>query len=403
MGTSSRPRPGNSFRLALSYSVTPTGTAVRKNIHPAWQTVAGSILLIGSDDKRDATPKRYREVSVTGKPRALGRQIGEEAREEVRGFCEVAIERVNQTVRISRQRATQIAQQSLVFAEDYRPDLVDELRGTAEAAGVDLNDLMLLQVRNQLTSEPDAGCTSLSVRTIAGSTLVAQTWDADPELDRFTIVLTRRPEGRSATMTCTQAGLISYMGFSETGIGACVNSLPAPSRPIGVPHYFTLRELYEATSLKQAVHAVERAHRAIPANIMLATSDGPADLEVTIDAVHVLRPDGQAWLGHTNHCVHTELCNINEQFPELIQSHARKRRLEQLITSGVCDIEHVKRILCDHQDYPRSICRHPNDDSGHGFWCTVFALVIEPTERRMHVSRGTPCCHEFEVYQMSSS
>ncbi|MEZ6132871.1 MAG: C45 family peptidase [Planctomycetaceae bacterium] len=353
-----------------------------------------------SDDRVNAGPSRYREISVAGSPRTLGRQIGEAAREEVRGFCDVAMDRVNQTIRISRARAMEIAQQSLTFAEDYRPDLVDELRGTAEAAGVDLNDLMLLQVRNQLTAEPDAGCTSLSVRTADGSSLVAQTWDADPVLDRFTIILTRQPEGRPATMTCTQAGLISYMGFSETGFGACVNSLPAPSRPVGVPHYFTLRELYEATSLDQAVHAIERAHRAIPANIMLATPDGPADLEVTIDSVHVLRPDGKTWLGHTNHCVHAELCHINEQFPELIQSHSRKRRLDQLMMATNCDIEYVKQILRDHQDYPRSICRHSNEDQGHGFWRTVFALVIEPNERRMHVSRGTPCCHKFETYDM---
>ena len=259
---------------------------------------------------------------------------------------------------------------------------------------------MLLQVRNQLTSEPDAGCTSLSVCTTEGRALVAQTWDADPVLDQFTIVLTRRPEGRPATMTCTQAGLISYMGFSETGIGACVNSLPAQSRPVGVPHYFTLRELYEATSLNQAVQAVNRAYRAIPANIMLATPDGPADLEVTVDAVHVLQPVEQTWLGHTNHCLHEELCHINQQFPELIQSHSRKRRLDQLMMAADCNIEYVKQILRDHQNYPRSICRHPNEDQSHGFWCTVFALVIEPNELRMHIARGTPCSHEFETYEM---
>jgi isopenicillin-N N-acyltransferase-like protein len=201
-------------------------------------------------------------------------------------------------------------------------------------------------------------------------------------------------------MSCTQAGLISYMGLSETGMGACVNTLPAPSRGVGVPHYFTLRELFEADSLDRAVASVRRAHRAIPANIMLATPDGPADLEVTMDGVHVLRPDGRGWVTHTNHCVHADLLPINETFPELIQSHARKRRIDQLVRSSSGQVEELKSILSDHDSYPTSICRHANDDPVTGFWETVFALIIEPGRRLMHVTRGTPCNHPFETYEL---
>ncbi|MCA9175063.1 MAG: peptidase C45 [Planctomycetales bacterium] len=346
------------------------------------------------------TPSRYREIEVSGSPRELGRQLGEAAREETRGFCEVALARVNKTVRISRERAIAIARESQVYAKEYRPDLVDELQGVAEGAGVSLDDLMLLQVRNQLTPDADSACTSLSVASGSGC-VVAQTWDNDPALDAFTIVLTRRPAGKPATLTCTQAGLISYMGFGEGGVGACVNTLPAPSRAVGVPHYFTLRELLESASLEQAVEAVRRAQRAIPANIMLATPTGPADLEVTVDGVRVLTADPAHadWLAHSNHCVHPELEQINETFPELIQSHARKRRADGLMAAAGADaVERIKAVLRDHDDYPRSICRHANDDADFGFWETVFALIIEPSERRMHVTRGTPCNHEFETY-----
>lgn len=344
-------------------------------------------------------PTRYREIEVSGPPRQLGRQIGEAAREETRGFCEVALERVNKTVSVSSKRAFDIARQSAEFAEKYRPDLVEELRGTSEAAGVSLDELMLLQVRNQFAPDKEGGCTSLGIQTSASTgPVVAQTWDNDPLLDEFTIVLTRRPEGRPANMSCTQAGLISYMGFSETGIGACVNTLPAPSRAVGVPHYFTLRELFEADSLDKAVESVRRAHRAIPANIMLAAPDGPADLEVTIDDVHVLRPNVGEAITHTNHCMHPNLLALNDDFPELIQSHARKCRIDALVRSMSGEIDMLKSLLSDHDGYPKSICRHPNDDPVNGFWVTVFALIIEPSQQRMHVARGNPCDHEFESY-----
>ncbi|QDV48339.1 C45 family autoproteolytic acyltransferase/hydolase [Gimesia fumaroli] len=346
---------------------------------------------------------RYRELEVAGTPREMGQQVGETAREEVQSFCEVALVRLQETMQISGDQAKALAEQCLPLAKEYSPDSVEELQGIAEATGLPFWKIMLLQIRNQFTPDPDSGCTSISLpATSKCSAIVAQNWDNDPTLDPFTIMLTRRPVGKPALMTLTQAGLISYIGFNEAGIGACLNSLPAPSRSLGVPHYFTLRELYEATSLAAAVNAIWRAQRAIPANIMLTTPEGPADFEVTIDNVQVLRPEETSWITHTNHCLHPDLCEYNEQFPELIGSHPRKARIDKLLSANTAEIgvEEIKTALRDHRGHPRSICRHANDDPDHGFWQTVFSVIIEPGERRMHVSRGTPCSAPYEVYQL---
>lgn len=349
---------------------------------------------------------RYREIEVGGLPREMGRQIGEAAGEEIRGFCDVAMSLVNKFVRVSSATADDLVARALQCAERYSPDMIEELRGMAEAARVSIEQVMLLQCRNQLQPDSDAGCTSLSLaadgrhRTCA---LVAQNWDNDPDLQPFTIVLTRRPVGKPALMTVTQAGIIAYIGFNEAGIGVCLNTLPAPARSVGVPHYFTVRGIYEADSLEGAVQAVRRSDRAVPANIMLATPQGPADLEVTLDHVHVLQDASLGGVTHTNHCRHPELLHLNEQFSELIQSHARQRRIDHLLdlSHHGPDLEALKRLLRDHDGFPRSICRHTNDDPKTGIWETLFSVIIEPQARRMHVSRGTPCERPYEVYCLS--
>jgi isopenicillin-N N-acyltransferase-like protein len=344
------------------------------------------------------TALRYPELTATGTPRELGRQIGEALRDAIRGFVDVALDRVNRAVRVSRASAMEIAEASIPLAEGYAPHMVEELRGTAEAAGVSLEQLMLLQVRNHLQPD-DAGCTSFSVAPRSGR-IVGQNWDNDPVLDAFTVVLTRRPTGKPAFTSITQAGLISYIGFNDAGLGLCLNTLPAPSRKLGVPHYFLVRGIYEATSLEGAVHAVNRGERAIPANIMLTTPEGPADLEVTLDHVHVLTDCDRARVTHTNHCRHPELAAINDRFPELIQSHSRQSRIDGLLGDGEWTLENLQRALRDHDGYPTSICRHTNDDPKTGFWQTVFSVLIEPEAGRMHITRGTPCNREYETYQM---
>jgi len=348
-----------------------------------------------------AMSTRYPEFTVHGSPREMGRQFGEAARELVRGFAAAALDRVNLTMRVSRQQAETTAAKSLEYAEKYSPDSVAELRGVAEAAGLDLLDVMILQARNQLQNEPEAGCTSLSLSAASGQgRLLAQNWDNDPGLDPFTCVLTRKPTGKPALLNVTQAGLIAYIGFNDAGVGVCLNTLPAPSRPIGVPHYFQVREIFEQHSLDGVVHTVRRAHRAIPANIMLTTPEGPADLEVTIDDVHVLRADEQGRVTHTNHCRHPALAGINASFPELIQSQPRQERIDRLLSDGANTVDRLKTILRNHEDHPRSICRHPNADPGVGHWRTVFSVIIEPEARRMHLTRGTPCEQPYEVYEL---
>lgn len=348
---------------------------------------------------------RYREIEVSGTPRELGRGIGEAAKEEVRGFCSIALDRVNLSCRISREAALDVARRSQKYAEAYSPDLVEELAGTAEAAGVSLDDLMLLQVRNQLRSEEQGACTSIAVAGAeagAGTLLLGQNWDADPALDPFTVVLTRRPTGHPAFQCVTQAGLIAYIGCSEAGMGVCLNTLPAPSRGMGVPHYFTVRRIYECHNVAAAVDAVARAERAIPANIMLAAPDGPANLEITLDDLHVLRPRPDGLLTHTNHCEHPRLRAINEDFPELIQSHDRKSRVDTLLAESTeAGFAALERALSDHQDHPRSICRHANDDADNGFWQTVFSVIMEPASGRLHITRGTPCSEPRETYELN--
>ena len=85
----------------------------------------------------------------------MGQQIGEAAREEIRAFSEVALDRVNMTVQCSREKALGVARNCFPYVETYAPHLLDEMRGMAEGSGIPVDDLMLLQVRNQLLGEHD--------------------------------------------------------------------------------------------------------------------------------------------------------------------------------------------------------------------------------------------------------
>jgi len=358
---------------------------------------------------RDASETRFPVLEVSGTPRDMGRQLGEAMRDEVHGLIEIIVERINKgrpgRPPFTYEQGLEVAASSIAPAEVYAPHMVEELRGLAEAAGVSLEQLMLINVRNQIAVALDGGCTSIAVESRAsasGTGMVAQNWDPDPAWGLFSIVLTRRPEGGPAHLNFTQPGIIGYMGINERGIGVCVNTLPAPATGRGVPWYFQLRSIYEQASLDAAVAEVARGARAISINAAMMTPTGAADIEATGDAVRVLRANERGTLVHTNHCVHPDFERFNADFPELIQSRPRLARAEGLLAQleSPVSLDDLKRILSDHDGFPRSICRHPNDDPATGFWRSVVSMILKASEGRMYLTRGNPCERPYEEYAL---
>jgi len=339
----------------------------------------------------------------------MGRQLGEAMRDELHGLIEIIVERINKgrpgRPAFTYEQGLEVAASSIAPAEAYAPHLVEELRGVAEAGGGSLEQVMLINVRNQIAVALDGACTAVAVETGASSSetgMVGQNWDNDPAMDPFSVVLTRRPKDGPSHLNFTQPGVIGYMGLNEPGIGVCVNTLPAPASGRGVPWYFALRSIYEESSLDGVVARLARADLAISINAAMMTSEGAADIEATADGVYVLRANERGTLVHTNHCLHPDLVPINDDFPELIESGPRLRRSEALLAGmgSPVSLDDLKRLLSDHDGFPRSICRHPNDDPETGFWRSVVSMILEPSEGRMHLTRGNPCERPFEVYTL---
>jgi len=355
-----------------------------------------------------AVNTRFPAIEVSGSPHEMGRQLGEAMRDEIRDLMAIVVDRINEGPGGSTytyEQGLEVASSSIAPAEAYAPHLVEELRGLAEAADVPLEKVMLVNVRNQIPFALRGGCTAVAVESKAsasGAGVIGQNWDNDPAMEPFSVVLTRRPENAPAHVCFCQPGVIGYIGFNEAGIAVCLNTLVAPAAGRGVPWYFTVRSVYEESSLDGAVAQVNRAERAIPNNAAMLTPEGAADLEVAADAVHVLRGDDRGILVHTNHWLHPDAIAINDFFPELIQSRGRLERSQALLSEilGPVSVDDLKRLLSDHDGYPRSICRHANDDPGTGSWTSVVSVIMEPSEGRLHLTRGNPCESPYEVYRL---
>lgn len=183
-----------------------------------------------------------------------------------------------------------------------------------------------------------------------------------------------------------------------------MNALNGPSDTGGLPWYFFVRAILESNTTAEAIDVVESAPRALTANAAMITGEGPLNLEITPGSVESIKSNGNGVLVHTNHCVHPSLTSNNDDFPERIYGQSFKRRergqdiLNDRLQDGTVSIEDAKALLSDHDGFPTSICRHPNNDSKTGWQRSVISIILEPDENRMHVSNGNPCENAYEIY-----
>ena len=356
------------------------------------------------------TPKRFPELSVSGSPTQMGQDIGEHFKNQILELTELVLDRVNKGTRnkISWEQAEDAARDSFHRVEDFFPDIMDELRGTATASNVRLERLMVLNCRNVLPFATN-GCTSIMVSdqvSDSGNGFAGQNWDNDPAMAPLSAVITRKGTGKATFTSWLQPGIVAYMGFNSAGLGVCMNALNGPTDPKGLPWYFLVRCILESESSEHAIKQILSAPRALTANAAMITTAGPLNLEITPDSVESLQAGNNGMLVHTNHCVHPSLVSNNELFANRIygQSFDRKARaqvlLEQRATDGKVSINDAQALLSDHEHFPTSICRHPNDEHETGWQRSVISIIVEPSLRQMHVSNGNPCENPYETYQM---
>jgi isopenicillin-N N-acyltransferase-like protein len=357
---------------------------------------------------------RFPEIDVSGAPRELGQQIGEATRDTLPPLFEHVLSRMNQNRATSLDTVDVLATADSYYGivEQYSADMAEELRGIAEGSDLTPAQIMLVNVRSEVPhrigggSVPWEGCTTIAVekeRASAGVGLVGQNWDNDDQMRPFSLVIKRRPAGKPANMTWGQAGLIAYMGLNDAGLGVALNAIPGTMNVDGLPWYFTVRGVHEATDIAGVNEAIGRMDRARPGNLGMITREGAVDFEVMAGKHRMVRGDDDGLMVHTNHCVHPELANVNERAILYGQTFERKTRSQSMLdeTSGSVAVDDVKAILSDHDNHPTSICRHPNDNPKSGSDRSVISMIVEPDAGRMHVTNGNPCDNPYEVYELN--
>jgi isopenicillin-N N-acyltransferase like protein len=348
-------------------------------------------------------------IEVSGSHSQMGRQIGEACRPEIQHSIENArrlLEGTYEQLQLTWDSARIQARKYLPFVEERYPQYLQELEGIAAGANVSFDDVAVVNAMEAVTVDALhlTKCTSLAVnqqRTAGEQVLIAHNEDWVPEDEPDVFVIHARPDHEPPYLAMTYGALLPNIGLNAYGIAQCCDSVyPSDSR-IGIPRVIVSRAVLAARTPGGAIKRALISKRAAGYNHLIAHESGEMySVEVSARRFALLYAEN-GYIVHTNHYLKREMQAIERDPDELIGTRVRYFRAMRLLKQTQShSVKSLQAIQKDHVNHPDSICNHRTEGSPLTREKTITALVMDLTNRQMHICWGNPCESRYDSYQL---
>lgn len=277
------------------------------------------------------------------------------------------------------------------------PELLEELGGLGEAAGLDHDALMTLSITAPYDPDdlPQRACTVLAVlpgRSAEGRTIVGRNFDFFHDVSaESAATYTAYPDKGYASLGNCDIWTGREDGVNEAGLFVGQAAFFRQGLKPGITFWFIVRMLLErCATVGEALDLVSGLPHSAGWTYLLADSSGDAAVvEPTGSGVAVRRArDGLLLL--TNHAVCPECAGSESWVPP--DSRPRYERLRSLLGGeGKVDRAMVRSALRDHTGM---VCSHGAHFPDRRFG-TLWSVLGAPGERSLEIAAGNPCGSEY--------
>jgi isopenicillin-N N-acyltransferase like protein len=360
----------------------------------------------------------YPFVKISGSsPCERGRLYGSRTRDRIGNTLRAYAQLFVAYADLDWATVTQYARRYEPIIRAHDNELIEEMRGIAEGAGVAFEDVLAINVRTEVMYglgelRPAADCTAFAALPEAtgdGHTLLGQNWDWNPAAFDCCVILSMEQPDRPDFVTIVEAGLLAKMGMNSEGVGVATNAMvsDADKGEPGIPYHVILRSILNSRSFDQAVDQVTSVDRASSANYLIAARDGQAvDLETAPggqDHVFSVQPR-EGIIGHAN-CFVAPNVTVRDQTPlRRPLSLTRQRTIDKALDDhkGEITVELMQSLLADHEHHPNSLCRHPLEQfASIDRSATVASVIMDLDAGEFWAADGQPCSHPYRRYGAS--
>ncbi|MGD9495293.1 MAG: C45 family autoproteolytic acyltransferase/hydrolase [Armatimonadota bacterium] len=359
---------------------------------------------------------RFPVVEMSGGRFEMGRQYGRQCRALIRRLARRfdAMLLPEEYLEAGRQAALE----ALPCVRREAPELVEEVEGIAEGAGLPFEEVFRLScsqemnswqgcMRRQAMGTVPSGCTSIAVAHAEGS-LVAWNMDWWVAWQPYLVLLHGHPDDGPSFLSFAIAGSVGRPGLSEH-VSVAANFLPYRADPSveagsatwagpGVPYSFISRMLLAQRSTADALKLLRRVRRMACLNYTLGDSGGQIACAETMPAdMAVLKPK-EGFLVHANSYHSRALGGLTEA--QQREKDPRAYRAREVLRRRGRPLERADIYAAQRSHFPgqaTGVCVH---SAGERPALTLLSFVGDLRERAMWAAYGSPCRHRFVRYPL---
>ena len=351
---------------------------------------------------------------LQGSAKEIGRKHGQQGKQQVLHSLETYEKLFYGYQQINWKEARERALAHVKAIEKYDIELLEEMQGVAEGAGVDFEDILALNARSEIALGSyggqgfSDGCTAIATfQPVSRDVIIGQNWDWKAEQKKSLLLLEIHQKDKPVVTMVTEGGLIGKIGFNSNGVGLCFNALLTDKKSNEVPIHLGLRSVLNSYTLPEAISKIKDGQIAATASFVIGKADDDGsgmavNAEVSPFGMDIVSgSDGS--LVHTNHIKSAFLKENLKDRNEFIYdgSMMRYMRAKQLISIAINNKESIteetyKEWLSDKYNAPEAINHFSNEKTPeHRRMETVFSIVMNLSKRKTYLCVGMPSEGEY--------
>jgi isopenicillin-N N-acyltransferase like protein len=342
----------------------------------------------------------------------IGLQYGEAGRANLQKTLGMCLENIagyvksTQNADVSRDKILSAASAFLPMTETFDPQLIEFVKGVAQGSGMSFQEVFYLRCAYDLLfcyGQVSSMCTSFAASgpaTRNGKTIIGRNIDFSGDWP-FELLKIKHADGLEQLALCV--GGVEWEVLNSNGICNCMNGVFNRDYRLNLPYGCYMFKAMRQRSIAGVLQVLRRFARGYLYHVLAGAAEDIVGFESTSDDFQILQPENDI-LTHTNHYLTDKFKPVDgayttlKDFPDTFLRNTRIRRLMER-HHGDITIEVMMTILSDHDNYPNSICRHPDSNSPPGLLGeTLASVIMVPADRKMFVAYGKPCQCEYVEY-----
>lgn len=322
-------------------------------------------------------------IQLKGSPREMGKQYAQQAQDLIK-----------ERLKLFREKGSKVPAESVewsrVFLSVMANSILVEVESMAAELGEKEEDMLTLSAEPPGAGIRVGGCSSFILdRSVVKDDRVwmGQNVDDASELEKFGVIVIRRPLDGPPMITWALAGSVGGIGMNMNGLALLMNyvqTAEVKQQSAIFPEYIANAALRQK-AFKDMIGVLTDTQVMTPVTYLAAGKEGDRIVVERTPLRYAGWTPPQKFAAYTNHFVEEVMRGEDTTAKTFPDSKARLKRLETLLLNkkGVEGPDFLKTVLSDVEGNPNGISRHANPP-------TIASIIMCPKDNVMLATKGAP-------------